>query len=35
MEKLLTLWYGSGLYNLSPGQVVMNLVGLGLLNLGL
>ncbi len=31
MEKILTLWTGSGLYNLSPGQAVMILVGLMLL----
>ncbi|HSH49525.1 MAG TPA: sodium ion-translocating decarboxylase subunit beta [Halomonas sp.] len=30
-EKLLTLWYGSGLYNLNPGQAVMIVVGLLLL----
>ncbi|MGE4533289.1 MULTISPECIES: sodium ion-translocating decarboxylase subunit beta [Halomonas] len=35
MEKLLTLWYGSGLYNLSLGQGVMVLVGLGLLYLAI
>ncbi|PXX98244.1 sodium ion-translocating decarboxylase subunit beta [Halomonas sp. LBP4] len=31
MEKLLTLWEGSGLYNLTPGQAVMVVVGLLLL----
>ncbi|ALM51423.1 sodium ion-translocating decarboxylase subunit beta [Halomonas huangheensis] len=31
MEKILTLWYGSGLYNLSLGQAVMIVVGLMLL----
>lgn len=31
MEKILTLWYGSGLYNLSLGQAVMVVVGLLLL----
>jgi oxaloacetate decarboxylase beta subunit len=30
-EKLLTLWYGSGLYNLSLGQAVMIVIGLLLL----
>ncbi|RTQ97112.1 sodium ion-translocating decarboxylase subunit beta, partial [Halomonas nitroreducens] len=30
-EKILTLWYGSGLYNLSLGQAVMLAVGLLLL----
>ncbi|WP_372610662.1 sodium ion-translocating decarboxylase subunit beta [Halomonas sp.] len=35
MEKLLVLWHGSGLYNLSPGQAVMILVGLGLLYLAI
>lgn len=35
MEKLLTLWYGSGLYNLGLGQAVMVLVGLGLLYLAI
>ncbi|WP_373190302.1 sodium ion-translocating decarboxylase subunit beta, partial [Halomonas sp.] len=30
-EKILTLWTGSGLYNLSLGQAVMVLVGLLLL----
>ncbi|PRY72092.1 sodium ion-translocating decarboxylase subunit beta [Halomonas ventosae] len=34
-EKILTLWYGSGLYNLSLGQAVMVLVGLGLLYLAI
>ncbi|GAB2720005.1 sodium ion-translocating decarboxylase subunit beta [Halomonas garicola] len=31
MEKILTLWYGSGLYNLSLGQAVMLCIGLLLL----
>ncbi|MFG6178748.1 sodium ion-translocating decarboxylase subunit beta [Halomonas sp. THAF12] len=31
MDKILTLWTGSGLYNLSPGQAVMLAVGLLLL----
>lgn len=31
MEKILTLWYGSGLYNLSLGQAAMLVVGLLLL----
>ncbi|WP_416139225.1 sodium ion-translocating decarboxylase subunit beta [Halomonas sp. HK25] len=35
MEKLVTLWYGSGAYNLTPGQAVMILVGLGLLYLAI
>ncbi|GHA98861.1 sodium ion-translocating decarboxylase subunit beta [Modicisalibacter luteus] len=35
MEKLLTLWYGSGLYNLSLGQAVMIVVGLVLLYLAI
>ncbi|WP_218313762.1 sodium ion-translocating decarboxylase subunit beta [Halomonas sp. 18071143] len=35
MEKLITLWEGSGLYNLQPGQAVMVLVGLGLLYLAI
>ncbi|WP_043528307.1 sodium ion-translocating decarboxylase subunit beta [Litchfieldella xinjiangensis] len=35
MDKLMTLWYGSGLYNLSLGQAVMILVGLGLLYLAI
>ena len=34
-EKLLTLWVGSGLYNLSLGQAFMLLVGLGLLYLAI
>lgn len=33
MDKLLTLWYGSGLYNLDFGQLVMILIGLLLLYL--
>ncbi|WP_189473097.1 sodium ion-translocating decarboxylase subunit beta, partial [Litchfieldella qijiaojingensis] len=35
MEKLSTLWYGSGLFNLSLGQAVMIVVGLGLLYLAI
>jgi carboxybiotin decarboxylase len=35
MEKLLTLWHGSGLYNLGPGQAVMIVVGLLLLYLAI
>ncbi|MBF8222330.1 sodium ion-translocating decarboxylase subunit beta [Halomonas sp. 328] len=35
MDKLLTLWYGSGLYNLSLGQVVMIAIGLLLLYLAI
>ncbi|AQU83382.1 MAG: sodium ion-translocating decarboxylase subunit beta [Halomonas sp.] len=35
MEKLITLWEGSGLYNLELGQAVMILVGLGLLYLAI
>jgi oxaloacetate decarboxylase beta subunit len=35
MENLLTLWYGSGLYNLSLGQLVMIVVGLVLLYLAI
>ncbi|WP_275286268.1 sodium ion-translocating decarboxylase subunit beta [Halomonas elongata] len=34
-DKLLTLWHGSGLYNLDWGQGVMILVGLGLLYLAI
>ncbi len=34
-DKLLTLWHGSGLYNLDWGQAVMILVGLGLLYLAI
>src|SRR5690554_7628955 len=29
MDKLLTLWTGSGLFNIEPGQVIM--IGIGLL----
>src|SRR5690554_2680601 len=29
MDKLLTLWTGSGLFNIEPGQIVM--IGIGLL----
>ncbi|MDR5906395.1 sodium ion-translocating decarboxylase subunit beta [Franzmannia qiaohouensis] len=35
MDNLLTLWYGSGLYNLQPGQLVMILIGLMLLYLAI
>ncbi|OJA06856.1 sodium ion-translocating decarboxylase subunit beta [Halomonas sp. QHL1] len=35
MDKLVTLWEGSGLYNLELGQAVMILVGLGLLYLAI
>ena len=35
MEKLVTLWYGSGAYNLTPGQAVMIVVGLVLLYLAI
>ncbi|WP_083001399.1 sodium ion-translocating decarboxylase subunit beta [Halomonas sp. GT] len=35
MDKLITLWEGSGLYNLELGQAVMVLVGLGLLYLAI
>jgi sodium ion-translocating decarboxylase beta subunit len=35
MDKLLTLWEGSGLYNLTLGQAVMIVVGLGLLYLAI
>jgi oxaloacetate decarboxylase beta subunit len=35
MEKLMTLWTGSGLFNIGPGQVVMILIGLGLLYLAI
>ncbi|MBS9403183.1 sodium ion-translocating decarboxylase subunit beta [Halomonas sp. TRM85114] len=35
MDNLLTLWYGSGLYNLSLGQLVMIVVGLVLLYLAI
>ncbi|MCW4149675.1 sodium ion-translocating decarboxylase subunit beta [Halomonas sp. 18H] len=34
-DKLLTLWHGSGLYNLDLGQAAMILVGLGLLYLAI
>ncbi|GED21098.1 sodium ion-translocating decarboxylase subunit beta [Halomonas halmophila] len=34
-DKLLTLWHGSGLYNLDLGQAVMILVGLALLYLAI
>jgi oxaloacetate decarboxylase beta subunit len=35
MENLLNLWHASGIYNLTPGQVVMILVGLLLLFLAI
>ncbi|WP_148253343.1 sodium ion-translocating decarboxylase subunit beta [Aidingimonas lacisalsi] len=35
MEHLLTLWYGSGLYNLEWGQAVMIVIGLVLLYLAI
>ncbi|WP_417581726.1 sodium ion-translocating decarboxylase subunit beta [Nitrincola sp.] len=35
MDKLLSLWYASGAYNLTPGQVVMMLVGVLLLYLAI
>ncbi|MGJ7458562.1 sodium ion-translocating decarboxylase subunit beta [Halomonas sp. RA08-2] len=35
MEKLVTLWYGSGAYNLTLGQAVMIVVGLVLLYLAI
>nr|WP_298414861.1 sodium ion-translocating decarboxylase subunit beta [uncultured Halomonas sp.] len=35
MDKLLSLWQGSGLYNMSPGQALMILVGLLLLYLAI
>ncbi|NWN81632.1 MAG: sodium ion-translocating decarboxylase subunit beta [Halomonas sp.] len=35
MEKLLTLWHGSGIYNLTLGQAVMILVGMLLLYLAI
>ena len=35
MDKLITLWEGSGLYNLEFGQAVMIFVGLGLLYLAI
>lgn len=35
MDKLLELWYASGIYNISPGQVVMIVVGLLLLFLAI
>ena len=35
MDKLLTLWYGSGLYNLSLGQAAMIVIGLLLLYLAI
>ena len=35
MDKLITLLMDSGLNNLTPGQVIMMLVGLGLLYLAI
>lgn len=35
MDKLVTLWEGSGLYNLELGQATMILVGLLLLYLAI
>lgn len=35
MDKLVTLWEGSGLYNLQPGQAVMMVVGFVLLYLAI
>ena len=35
MEKLLALWYDSGIYQIAPGQFVMILVGLLLLYLAI
>ncbi len=35
MEKVLTLWHGSGLYNMTSGQLVMMLVGFLLLYLAI
>ena len=35
MDKLLTLWTGSGLFNIEPGQVVMIIIGLLLLFLAI
>jgi oxaloacetate decarboxylase beta subunit len=35
MDKILTLWTGSGLFNITPGQVIMILVCLGLLFLAI
>ncbi|WP_426417654.1 sodium ion-translocating decarboxylase subunit beta [Aestuariirhabdus sp. LZHN29] len=35
MDKLLTLWYGSGIYNMDFPQFVMILVGMGLLYLAI
>ncbi|BBB25134.1 sodium ion-translocating decarboxylase subunit beta [Amphritea japonica] len=35
MDKLLDLWHASGVYNVSPGQIVMILVGLLLLFLAI
>ena len=35
MEKLITLWTGSGLFNIEPGQVIMIAIGLLLLYLAI
>lgn len=35
MEKLLSLWYDSGIYQMAPGQLVMIIVGLVLLYLAI
>ncbi|MGM0450743.1 MAG: sodium ion-translocating decarboxylase subunit beta [Pseudomonadota bacterium] len=35
MDNLITLWTGSGLYNLTPGALTMIVVGLGLLYLAI
>lgn len=35
MQQLLTLWQDSGLYQMQPGQLIMILVGLGLLYLAI
>src|SRR5210317_1831992 len=35
MEKVLDLWHASGLYNITGGQAVMMLIGLGLLYLAI
>ena len=35
MEKLMTLWTGSGLFNIEIGQVIMIAIGLGLLYLAI
>ena len=35
MESLLNLWHASGIYNITPGQIVMILVGMLLLFLAI